>query len=128
MAAAWTSNLPEVERRLDQAERDMLIGAAQVGLNAIRRALRGGYTSGEHVTGAAANSFTRTEPERDAGGVMGVVIGTPLLHPLLWELGWHSKAGTFWRVEKIRPAIEEARGEMVATARRIFMRTMGVAT
>lgn len=126
MAAAWKSNLPELERRLADAQRGGLIGAAQVGLNAIRRALRGGYTSGEYVTGTSANSFTRTEPAQE-NGVWSVRIGTPLLYPLFWELGWHDRAGGFHRVEKIRPAIEDARGEMVAAYSRIVMRLMGVA-
>jgi hypothetical protein len=58
--------------------------------NAIKEALIQGYTSGEFVTGAAANSVTVSDTFAGDSGEPAISVGTDLMYPLYWELGFYS--------------------------------------
>lgn len=125
MTATWTSNAPAFKRDADAAERKALLAAAYVLKNAVKRALRGGYTSGDFVTGLSVNSVTNSEPERDTTG-WAIRVGTNLKYNLFWELG-HRNAylRRFVRVEKWRPALMDSREPMRAAYARVWKREMG---
>ena len=54
----YESHVAEAKRRFQKATGDGLLASAQVYVNAVKRGLRGGYTSGEFVTGNVINSVT----------------------------------------------------------------------
>lgn len=87
--ARWRSNIPTIKAELARVEALGLIAAAQVVVNEIKIRLRGGYTSGDFVTGNSINHVTRSEPERDGGGAF-IKVGTSVLYNLYWELGHYN--------------------------------------
>ncbi len=122
--ATWTSSLAAFSRDNDDAERDGLLAAAYVLKNAVKRALRGGYTSGDFVTGLSVNSVAHSEPERDTAG-WAIRVGTNLKYNLYWEIGHRSAfLRKFVRVEKWRPAFFDSREPMRAAYARQWQRTM----
>lgn len=109
----WDSQRPAIEARIREASRQGLIAAAQVYINGVKRELRGGYTSGEYVTGNVLNSVTRTAADPSPGGTyadetgehptptvapepaadgMEIVVGTNVMYALYWELGWSPRS------------------------------------
>lgn len=87
--ATWHSNIPAVQAALREGQALGLIAAAQVVVNAVKRGLRGGYTSGDFVTGNSINHVTKGPVEQDAAGAF-IRVGTSLLYNLYWELGHHN--------------------------------------
>lgn len=84
---AYRSNLPHVFTLLGDARRGGLIAAAEVLKNEVKSGLRGGYTSGDYVTGNVMNSVTRSEPEITPS--QGEIkVGTNVKYALFWELGF----------------------------------------
>lgn len=73
-----------------QARFNGLLAATQVLINAVKRGLRGGYTSGDFVTGNVINSVTRGETEEDSNGELTMRVGTNVPYALFWELGHHN--------------------------------------
>lgn len=106
----YESHTDAVLGQMRAAARAGTIAAAQVYINGVKRELRGGYTTGEYVTGNVINSVTRTELDaadvgtyEDNDGIeratpeaepsphqdgVEIVVGTNLLYALYWELGW----------------------------------------
>lgn len=105
----WESRIPERQAQIREASRKGLIASAQVYVNAVKKDLRGGYTSGLYVTGNVINSVTRTEADPSPGGTyqddsgehttptvapestgdgLEIVVGTNVMYALYWELGW----------------------------------------
>lgn len=122
--STWTSNLDSFSRRGDGAIQAGLIAAAEVLKNAVKKNLRGGYTSGDFATGRSMNSVTRSEPERGFGGFF-IRVGTNLLYNLYWELGHRNVfLRQFVRVEKWRPALLDSREAQRAAFARVFTRVM----
>lgn len=124
MSATWHSRRPEFERRLQAAQIAGVVAMQQVVVNAVKRALRGGYTTGDFVTGLSLNSVSRDTPREVNGEIVGRV-GTPLAYNAYWELGHYNVfTRRYERVEKWRPAMEEsrdaARAAFVRAARRAF--------
>jgi hypothetical protein len=121
----WTSNIPAVVRRLDAADRAGLVAMQGIVQNEVKKGLRGGYTSGNFVTGQSVNSVTRSEPERTATGHTGKV-GTNLLYNLFWELG-HRNIFTrrFERVEVWVPALYNTRAQQIDAYQRVVSRMLG---
>lgn len=112
---SYESRVPEVKALMDRAAQAGLIAAAQVYINAVKRELRGGYTTGDYVTGNVINSVTRTERDpqppkqyEDDDGVMRetpttrpqvdtdgfhIMVGTNVIYARHWELGWTPRMG-----------------------------------
>jgi len=118
---AYTSNRPAAERTLYRAQDAALIAVGVAYQNRMKRALTGGYTSGDFVTGLSRNSVARTAPHDGPGGVRQVVVGTKLLYNLFWEVG-HVNLFTrrFERVEKWRPTLLDSRADLQREYARVF--------
>lgn len=121
----YVSNLPAVLERLRRARFAGLLAAALVYENAMKEALRGGYTSGAFVTGFVMNSVTHGEPTEDAGGAF-ILVGTNVMYALFWEVG-HMNLFTkkFERVETWMPTFLATRAEQTAAYVRAFGRIWG---
>lgn len=120
----WESRAPIVRQRYVEAQRKGLLAAAYVGRNAVVKALRGGYTSGDFVTGHSVNAVTIGEPVWNGSG-WEVAVGTNLLYNLFWELGhMNIFLRHYVRVEKWRPAALDSRLEAIEAFSRVFARVM----
>lgn len=118
-------NSKEFMRDLTQATPLALIAAAQVFINAVKRRLAGGYTSGDFVTGNVLNSVTRSEPEPAGMGGYALQVGTNLPYALFWELGHHNVfTRKFERVPVWEPAFLESQDEAATTYQRALQRFM----
>lgn len=120
----WTSNRKAFLHDAEEAEQLGLIAAAYVLVNAVKRGLRGGYTSGNFVTGGVINSVTRSEPFRDGSG-WSIRVGTNLKYALFWEIGHHNAyTRKYERVERWRPAFMDTREAARAAYARTWKRAM----
>lgn len=148
--SSWTSRLDVLRLADVAATKAGLIASAQILVNAVRRAVRGGYTTGKYFTGYSMASVTRSEPVQADGG-WTIAVGSPVKYMLYWELGWTPKLGPrvirrargkgakrvvreitqvvrgprqFYRKEVWRPAMEEKRQEMADTFNRVYRSTL----
>lgn len=133
----YTSNLAAVRAQLEQARDAGLIAAAQVVVNRVKQGLRGGYTTGQHVTGHVMSSVTRTDPV-DENGVRVIRVGSDVDYALFWEVGFVPARGVFspglgrttqgpigmQRKEVWLPALMETAPEQAAAFARVFARFM----
>jgi hypothetical protein len=121
----YKSNLPTLEARFRQARAAGLIGAAEVVVGAVKQGLKGGYTSGDFVTGHVMASVNRSEPMEDAEGAH-ILVGTDVMYALFWELG-HQNLFTrkFERKEVWMPALLSTRSEQLAAFQRVYQRFIG---
>jgi hypothetical protein len=94
-----------INKALALAVFDGLKGAVNTPMNEVKRRLRGGYKSGNFVTGAVVNSVTASNPGIE-GNVPTIRIGTNRDYALYWELG-HNNAWTrrYERKEVWKPAM-----------------------
>lgn len=111
MRATFTrkSNKRAVLASMKRADRAGLLAGGRVLLNGVKRGLRGGYTSGDFVTGRVLNSVRLSEPRASPdGGTISVY--SDLLYALYWELG-HLNLFTanYERVQVWVPAFRENR-------------------
>ena len=95
--------------------------------NAVKRGLRGGFTSGDFVTGRMLNSVQLREPEvHENGG--SIIVGTDQTdppYPLYWELGHQNLVtGKYERVEIWGPAFRDNKEAAIAAYRRAFARKL----
>lgn len=115
----WVSRAPEMQRALDLAIKDGLTAGAYHYANEVKKEARGGYTSGDFVTGATVAGVTVLPAERVADG-WEAKVGTNLLYNLFWEIGHNNLfTGKYERVEIWRPV-------MVREAQRIQQRVWQV--
>lgn len=78
----------------------------------VQRALREGFTTGEYVTGEAADSVYVT-PVHDGPDGKSIGVRTDLDYPLFWEFGFHhAGSGNYYRSPTFGPAIDAAAPEM----------------
>lgn len=120
----WTSHLPAFLKDAEEAEQFALIAAAYVLVNAVKRALRGGFTSGAFTTGHLINTVTRGQPFRDGLG-WAIEVGTSELYGLYWEVGHRNLfSGRYEREERWRPAFMDSRNEMRDSYSREWTRRM----
>lgn len=120
----YRSNFPALAARMRRARMAGLIAAATVLINAVKRGLAGGYTSGDFVTGNVLNSVTRDEP--NVSGPVGTIhVGTNVPYALFWELG-HVNLFTrkYERVEVWMPALLSNKEQMAAAYARAYARVM----
>lgn len=116
------NNRKQVEAAIKQATIDGLNDAAQIYYNNMKKALRGGFTSGDFVTGNLINSVTRTPVESD-GTNARVRVGTNILYALFWEVGHHNiYTRRREREERWRPTLMSSLREMQRAIRNAFKR------
>ena len=112
--AEFTSNLGAF---LGATERQMqagLIAAAELFLADIKDELKGGYTSGDFVTGANVNAVRRGSPEQGIDGWQ-IAVGSDVDYALYWEVGHHNLfTRKYERVEKWVPTMLQNREKYVA--------------
>lgn len=121
MATTWRSNLPAFNRASDEGDKAGLLAGAYVLSNAVKRALKGGYTSGDFVTGQSVNHVTIGQVYREGMG-WAIKVGTDLLYNLFWELGHQNiYLRRFVRVEKWRPALMDSRLEIRNAYNRVYI-------
>jgi hypothetical protein len=112
------------ERAVDAALR----AAAQVVVNGLKdekpEGLRGGYTSGDFVTGNILNSITISDTARDRQGTF-VLVGTNVMYAVYWEFG-HINVFTrkYERQERWGPTLARTSDEATAAYRRVYARFM----
>jgi hypothetical protein len=117
--------LGRFNRGFDEGSQKGLIAAAYIATNELKRRLRGGYTSGQFVTGNAINSITRSEPVRTANG-WKIVVGTNVLYMLYWELGhFNLFMRRFARVEHWRLTMIDTRAQQQEAFTRVFRQYAG---
>ena len=75
----------EYADRMEEATNAGLKAAAYVYYNEVKRALAGGYTSGDFVTGRVLNSVTVGDVQDHA-----IDVGTDVMYALYWEIGHHN--------------------------------------
>lgn len=109
MPATWDSMLDRFNRGFDEGCQKGLIAASHIATNELKRRLRGGYTSGQFVTGNSINSITRSEPYKTSYAGWRIVIGTNVMYMLFWELGHIN----YWLVDYVR--VEHWRLTMIDT-------------
>ena len=116
------SNRAKIEQQMRDAMKEGLNQAAQLYVNAMKVAMRGGYTSGDFVTGNAMNSITRTPVEQD-GNDFAVRVGSNVDYMIYWEIGHHNLfTRKFERVEKWGPTLHAQLGNMQQAIRNAFKR------
>lgn len=124
----WSSRIPDLLDAFPGAVDTGLVAGGAVLTDAVKDELRGGYTTGDFVTGNNINSVYATDPATEAGVrvVRVTTRQTDPPYPWWWETGhfnlWLSEAsggalasqvgtqrqGRFVRVEKWRPASEKS--------------------
>ena len=125
MSATWKSNRAKVERTMDRANVRGLTAAAYIVSNAVKKELRGGYVSGDFVTGTSINRVTIGAIERAGKFEYRIRIGTNLLYNLYWEIGHYNIfLRRFVRVEKWRTAALGSVKEAREAYARVYVRTM----
>jgi hypothetical protein len=103
----------EIAERIPDAIDAGLQAAAYVYRDEVMRALAGGYTTGDFVTGRAMNSVAISEPY-DVDDDRAISVGTDLDYPMFWELGHHNIfTRRFERVEIWAPALDAMSPEMM---------------
>jgi len=126
-SATWSSPIGGIAALLEKhraAQQAGLRASAYIVYNAVKRALAGGYTSGDFVTGNVINSVTIGAVFEEAG-IFGVRIGSNVNYALFWEVGgWNVFTRKFERVEIWRPALIDTRDEQAAAFARAYKRSM----
>lgn len=114
--------------RIRAAATQALVAAAAVPANAVRIRLKGGYTSGNFVTGLSSASVTQSTPE-DEGNAVTVRVGTNVKYAPFWEFG-HFNIFTrkYERVEVWRPGFLDSIPEAQRTFALVFLAAMGGTT
>lgn len=120
----FEDNSSDFLRCVDHASKEALKAAAYVYYNAVKSKLKGGYTTGNFVTGLGLNAVTRTEPTPAEAGYE-IVVGTNVDYAVYWELGHHNVfTRKYERVEIWLPSYweyaEKIREEFKAVFIRIF--------
>lgn len=109
---------------MDDAARKGLLAAAYPVRNQVKRNLRGGYTSGDFVTGTSLNHVTIGQVFQDGTG-WAIKVGTDLLYNIFYELGHYNIfRRKFTRVEKWRPALVDSRLESMQAFNRVYAQTL----
>lgn len=114
----FVTHLPRVIRFHNRAARNMLLAAATVVQNQAKRNVRGGFKSGDFVTGTLINKID-VEVEDDHAE-----IGTEVDYGAFWEVG-HNNIFTrkYEREEWLRPAMEKTKKEQQKAAVKAARRT-----
>jgi hypothetical protein len=127
MSATLTSNVDAFLRAEEAAIKAALVAGSEVMLRRLRRDLQQGFKGGRFVTGRAANSMTRSEPERDGDGWM-IRVGTNVEYVLAWSVG-HLNLYTrkFERRDYFTPAGVETKNEIARVVGQVYAERMRAA-
>ena len=128
MEAKWIRkvSLSEFQQRHKLAQMDGLRAAAYIVYNAVKRGLRGGYTSGDFVSGNVINSVTISPIFETMADVLAIRVGSNVNYALFWEVGHYNIfTRRFERVEVWRPALVDTRDEQAKAFARAYKRSMG---
>lgn len=118
----FLSNLGGAVNWHKRAMRNALTAAATVVQNRAKRNVRGGFKSGDFVTGNLMNKIAIRVSVTDA--VAEAVIGTTVDYGAFWELGHHNAyTRKYEREEWLRPALEKTVGKQHAAAVLAIKRT-----
>ena len=116
-------------KRRTRATHAALKASAQVIVNGLKepkpQGLRGGYTTGDFITGTLLNSIFISEPFQGANGTWFVLVGTNLAYALYWEVG-HVNLYTrkYERQERWRPTLLRKIDQAVAVYHRAYASEM----
>lgn len=117
--------LGRFNKGFDEGCQKGLIAAAYIASNEVKRRLRGGYTSGQFVTGNVINSVTRSEPVKTPNG-WRIVVGTNVPYALYWELGhFNLFMRRFARVEHWRLSMIDTQRQQQEAFGRVFKQYAG---
>ena len=123
--SAYRSNSALVRKRFLKGVDGGLVAQAHVYMNAVKRALRGGYTSGDFVTGNVLNSVTRTDPRWESSA-RAIRVGTNVMYALFWEIGHHNIfTRRYERVEIWYPELIRTAPAQRQAFERVFYRIFG---
>lgn len=86
----FTDNSAKFLRAVKKGKRQGLLAVARTVVRAVKRGLRGGYTSGSFVTGNVINSVTYLDPYEIGDGEYETMVGTNVPYALYWELGHYN--------------------------------------
>lgn len=124
MRKNFVSNLAKVASAHDRIGRAALQAAAIVVVSQARRNVRGGFTTGEYVTGNLARSVTWDV--QGFGYRLRAFVGTPVDYGAFWEFGFHMRGGGYssrsggrsgyYRVPWLEPAMRDTVPEQQAAA------------
>lgn len=122
--ASFSDSSDDFKRKHVKASENGLIAAAQVVVNAVKRGLRGGYTSGNFTHGIVLNSVTKGQVEESEDGWL-IRIGSNVMYALFWELGHHNIfTRRYERVEIWAPAAAQNSAEAASAFGRVYVSTM----
>lgn len=115
MPSGFFSNLGPMLRAHEAIGRAAVGGAAQAVVNQAKKNLRGGFKSGDFVTGRLQNSVDRVISKR--GLTPHAQVGTVVTYGAFWEFGHHNVfTRKYERKEWLRPAFVETRDEQASFA------------
>lgn len=120
MPAFFRSNLRRALADRDRVAHNMLTAAAVVVENQAKRNVRGGFKSGEFVTGNIMNKITHQVDRKR----MVAEVGTTVDYGAFWELGHHNTfTRKYEREEWLKPAMTKTTREQQRAAERAAQRT-----
>lgn len=91
-----------------------LLAAGEIYKEAMHDVLLGGYTTGEYVTGQAANSVEVGERGPSDDGERSITVSSPLDYVAFWEDGFiHAGNGKFYQNELWKTTLAERSGELM---------------
>ena len=86
----FTDNSTKFLRAVRKGKKQGLLAVARTVVRAVKRGLRGGYTSGDFVTGNVQNSVTYLAPYEIGDNEFETIVGTNVPYALHWELGHYN--------------------------------------
>lgn len=96
-----------------------LTAAAVVVVNRAKRNVRGGFKSGDFVTGNLMNKITHVVYPAGLGRGMRAEVGTNVDYGAYWELGHRNRfTRKYERKEWLRPAMKSTRSQQADAAER----------
>jgi hypothetical protein len=121
---SYQSNVPNISVKMKAARKAGLEAAGQVVVDAVKEALRGGFTSGDFDTGESVENVKMTAVSDD-GNTASIRIGTDLVYNLVWELGHlNVYSRKFERKEVWIPTLFATRPQQLAAYTAAYQRVM----
>jgi hypothetical protein len=121
---SYDSNVPTITAKMRRARAAGLTAAGQVVVDAVKEAIRGGFTSGDFDTGESVDNVKTTAVIDSADGAH-IRIGTELVYNLVWELGhFNIYSRQFERKEVWLPTLHATRAQQLDAYQRAFKAEM----
>lgn len=114
--------------RHERATQAALTAGAQVVINGLKDekplGVRGGYTSGDFVTGNLLNSIQTSDVQTDAAGTF-IMVYTDLMYAVYWEYGHYNIfTRKYERQERWFPTLIRTREDVIRAYQRVYTRFM----